>query len=40
MKKIFGNILCDNLTDDEYITLRKLKRKNRTAVWTCMREGK
>lgn len=31
MKKIFGNILCDNLTDDEYITLRKLKRKSRTA---------
>lgn len=27
MRKIFGDILCDNLTDGEYIKLRKMKRR-------------
>ena len=27
MRKFFGDILCDNLTNEEYIRLRKMKRR-------------
>ena len=27
MRKFFGDILCDNLTNEEYIKLRKMKRR-------------
>lgn len=30
MKKNFADFICDNFTDEEYVTLRKLKRRKRT----------
>ena len=29
MRKYFGDIICDNLSDEEYIKLRKMKRRKK-----------
>lgn len=33
MRKYFGDIICDNLSDEEYIKLRKMKRRKERDIY-------